>query len=117
RFAGEALKQTNPAVYEQYKVTEPKGWLVFDKVQALDGKKLGEVKSTDVAQRTPDQQAVVEADMKGDRKTLRADSFIPAAMAVIYLLLLLYFKSIGGYKPIHIESTTTKPEKPTAVAT
>jgi hypothetical protein len=30
------------------------------------------------------------------------DSFIPATMAVIYLLILLYFKTIGGYKPVHI---------------
>ncbi|HUR46758.1 MAG TPA: MFS transporter [Candidatus Saccharimonadales bacterium] len=116
RFAGEALRQTSPAVYDQYKVAEPKGWLVFDKVQALDGKKLGEVKAADPSKRTADQQAVVEADMKGDRKTLRADSFIPATMAVIFLLLLLYFKSIGGYKPVHID-TTTKTAKETAVVT
>ena len=43
------------------------------------------------------------ADQAGDRKTLRFDSYIPAAMAVIYLLILLYFKSIGGYKVIRIE--------------
>jgi hypothetical protein len=24
-------------------------------------------------------------------------------MAVIYLLLFLYFKSIGGYRPVHID--------------
>ena len=41
-----------------------------------------------------------EAGIEGDRKTLRADSLIPATMAVIYLLLLLYFKTIGGYKPL-----------------
>ena len=38
----------------------------------------------------------------GDRKTLVADSFLPATMAAIYLALLLYFKAIGGYKPVHI---------------
>jgi len=47
--------------------------------------------------------AVSESSIVGDRKTLRADAFIPAAMAVIFLLLLLYFKSIGGYKVIKIE--------------
>ena len=52
--------------------------------------------------RTPDQKAVAEASISGDRRTLKADSFIPAAMAVIYLLLLIYFKAIGGYKPVHI---------------
>jgi hypothetical protein len=37
---------------------------------------------------------------------LKADSFIPAAMAVIYLLILLYFKMIGGYKPVRIDPET-----------
>jgi len=32
-------------------------------------------------------------------------------MAVIYLLILLYFKSIGGYKPVHIV-TRGKEEEP-----
>ena len=31
----------------------------------------------------------------------------PAAMAVIYLLLFLYFKTIGGYKPVHIAEDFT----------
>jgi hypothetical protein len=51
----------------------------------------------------PELQTVMEASIAGDRKTLRVDSAIPATMAVIYLLLLLYFKSIGGYKPVHID--------------
>lgn len=42
------------------------------------------------------------ASIEGDRRMLRADAFIPATMAVIYLLMLLYFKSIGGYKVVHI---------------
>jgi hypothetical protein len=40
----------------------------------------------------------------GDRETLKADALIPAVMALIYLLLLLYFKAIGGYKPVHIDA-------------
>ena len=52
--------------------------------------------------RTEEEKKVLEAVVRGDRKTLVADSAIPATMAVIYLLLLLYFKSIGGYKPVHI---------------
>ena len=51
---------------------------------------------------TADEKAVHDASIVGNRKTLVADSFIPAAMAVIYLLLLLYFKSLGGYKPVTI---------------
>ena len=48
---------------------------------------------------------MLDASIAGDRKTLIADSFIPATMAVIYLFLLLYFMSIGGYKPVHIGVT------------
>ena len=55
----------------------------------------------------------MEASITGDRKTLVADSAIPAAMAVIYLLLLLYFKGIGGYKPL---SLTTDEKKSAEVA-
>jgi hypothetical protein len=29
-------------------------------------------------------------------------------MAVIYLLLLLYFKAIGGYKPVHIDTAANQ---------
>ena len=46
---------------------------------------------------------LVEGSIAGDRKTLVADAFIPAIMAVIYLGLMLYFRGIGGYKPLHIE--------------
>jgi len=113
RFAGEELQKTNPALYAQYKAETPSKFLFFGEVHGLDGKKLGEAKQVATEQRTPDQQAVATSDMMGDRRTLKADSFIPATMAIIYLLLFLYFKSIGGYKPVHIvpvaEQTKTQP--------
>ena len=47
--------------------------------------------------------SVHQASIEGDRRTLKADSVIPAIMAGIYLLLLLYFKFTGGYKAVTIE--------------
>ena len=38
---------------------------------------------------------------------LKFDAIIPAGLAVIYLLLLLYFKAIGGYKAVHIAEELT----------
>jgi MFS family permease len=120
RFASRELESANPAIYAQSKVSEPKGWLFFGKVNAIDGRKLGEVQQKLASAReelakagtkdpkaaleklTPEERAIYEASIKGDRRTLRADAFIPATMAVIYLLILLYFKAIGGYKPVHI---------------
>lgn len=104
RFAGEQLEQASPAIYTAYRAETPSKFLFFKQVHGLDGKKLGEVKQTAKDQRTPEQVTVAQSDMKGDRRTLVADSFIPATMAAIYLLLFLYFKSVGGYKPVHIVS-------------
>ena len=52
---------------------------------------------------TPAQQTVVDADIVGNRKTLKVDSFIPLAMAGIFLFLIFYFKSIGGYRPLKVD--------------
>ncbi|HXG47644.1 MAG TPA: MFS transporter, partial [Methylomirabilota bacterium] len=98
RFAGEALKQSNAAAYEEYKAATPSKFLFFSEVHGLDGTKLADAQKVAASARTPVQKAVVDASIAGDRKTLKADAFIPAAMAAIYLLLLVYFKTIGGYK-------------------
>ncbi|MEO7299458.1 MAG: MFS transporter [Verrucomicrobiota bacterium] len=103
RYAAETLQSSNPAIYEEVKVKDPSKFLFLAPVNAIDGKKLAEAK--EAKDRTDAQKAIVTADQMGDRKTLKADSFIPAAMAAIYLLLLIYFKSIGGYKPVHLAGT------------
>jgi hypothetical protein len=71
-------------------------------VTAVDGKKLEEAKKAG-EKSTADQKAIVAANQAGDRATLKADSFLPLTMAAIYLLLLFYFKSIGGYRALKIE--------------
>jgi MFS family permease len=100
RFTAEHLQATAPAIYEQYKAPVASRFLFLDEVTGLDGTRLSAAQTAAV--RTPEQQIVSEASIIGDRETLKADAFIPAAMAVIYLLLFLYFKSIGGYRPVHI---------------
>jgi hypothetical protein len=52
---------------------------------------------------TPDELKVQEASITGDRLTLKADSFIPLAMAVIFFALMIYFRMIGGYKAVSID--------------
>lgn len=107
RYAGEELKAKDAALFEEYKAPAPSKFLNIESTAAfgLDGKKLGDAK--DAKEKTPAQQTVVTADQAGDRHTLKSDSYIPAAMAVIYLLLFLYFKTIGGYKPVHLAEELT----------
>ena len=120
RFAGESLQEAasnNPSLYETYKAPAPSKFLFFSAANGLDGKKLGDIGAKLEAARretpqdpqaalqklTPEERTVHESSIKGDRRTLVADSAIPATMAVIYLCILLYFKAIGGYKTIHIK--------------
>jgi MFS family permease len=103
RFTAEHLVTTAPAIYEQYKAPVPSRFLFLDEVHGLDGTKLSEAQRA--AARTPDQQIVADASITGDRETLKADSYIPVAMAVVYLLLFFYFKALGGYKTVRIDGT------------
>jgi len=101
RFTAEDLQKSNTALYQQYKADKPSTFLFLEPVTGLDGTKLSDAQTSKAP--TADQKTVVQASIAGDRKTLKADSGIPATMAVIYLLLLLYFKAIGGYKPVSID--------------
>ncbi len=121
RFAGEALQDTDPAAFEAHKADRPSKFLFFAPALGLDGKKLGAVKGNlnkareeaaaagaadpeaVLARLPPADRAVALADVQGDRRTLVADSFIPATLALIYLAILLYFRSTGGYKAVRID--------------
>lgn len=123
RFAAEELKKADAALYEEWKGEGASSkFLAFNEVVAIDPARLEAAKKAaaankaeksgqpgDAAQKelaatlTPAQQTAVDADIEGNRRTLKVDSFIPATMAICFLLLILYFKSIGGYRPIAID--------------
>ena len=102
RFTGEALQKEAPAVYAASKASSESKFLNLAPVTAVAGDKLEAAKKAG-DKGTADQKAIVAANQAGDRATLKADSFLPLTMAAIYLLLLFYFKSIGGYRALKIE--------------
>jgi hypothetical protein len=125
------LKENAPEVYERYKAGSENSFLGFS-VVGLDGSKTAvlkdggkelaraveimkadnkPVKSTeDLSAWWVDAQKTAEADkgpvetagLHGGRQALKLTSFVPASMAVIYLLLILYFKAKGGYRAVHV---------------
>ena len=135
RFAGEELKAKDAALFEKHKAAQPSMFLNIASTAAtgLDGKALGKAndalgaarKEVDATKGDPataiekleaKDRTLIEASMAGDRRTLKADSYIPAGMAVIYLILLAYFKAIGGYKPVKIDEDSVADVKtPVAV--
>ena len=70
--------------------------------------------------KSKDAQAVKESTLFGSRMALKLTAIVPAIMAVLYFALILYFKSIGGYKAVHIEppdALTADIESPEALGT
>ena len=108
RYAAEELKSADEALHAEW-VSEGDSskFLAFEAVQPIDPKRLEDVKKVAVEERSEAEQAVVDADIRGNRSTLRTDSLIPAAMAVIYLLLFFYFRASGGYKAVRIDENET----------
>lgn len=116
RYSGEELSK-NEVVYQEYKNEKESQFLFFDKTLGISSTKLkddadalGKLRETnpkatmkDISEKA---DVALQASIKGDRRTLVTDSLIPATMALIYVCLALYFKSIGGYKPLKIEETT-----------
>ncbi len=131
KFASEKLQSVSMDTFDRYKADKENRFLAFTtnglngtKVSTLadEGKKLaGEMEILAETQRTDenlsaldtwwqeakthaaqDNGPVNEATLHGSRVALKLTAIVPAVMAICYLILILYFKSIGGYKAITI---------------
>lgn len=102
-YASNQLKDTSPAVYDEYKSPSQNKFLFFPTIQGLDGTKVAAVRGKPADQRSPQEKQVHDADLYGGRTALKVTAAVPAVMALLYLLLILYFKAKGGYKQVHIE--------------
>ena len=102
RFASDQLKEKAPAVYEQYKAKSSNGFLGFKEITGLDGTKVTPLRDMAADKRTPEQNEVHDADLYGGRMALKITALIPATMAALYLLLLIFFRLSGGYKTLHV---------------
>ncbi|HYE30704.1 MAG TPA: MFS transporter [Methylomirabilota bacterium] len=102
-FASNHLKQQAPQVYEQYKASGQNAFLFFPAITGLDGQKVAGVRAKAADARTPEEKAVHDADLHGGRTALKVTAAIPATMAVLYLVLIAYFRSKGGYRVVHVD--------------
>jgi MFS family permease len=117
-YATEYLEEKAPAVYQEYKSDDTKSFLMFPAIAGLDGQKVGALveKENAVAAAkaqnqtaeiplTEEEQQVLDARIYGGRMALKWTAIVPLAMAVGYLILLLYFRATGGYTQVHITAT------------
>lgn len=119
-------------VYDSYKAAEESSFFGF-KTVGLDGAKVGTLadngqelarvdKLLQESGTTDDNHAAMKkwwetagktaetdgpivknAGIHGGKEALKLTAYVPAAMAVCYLLLILMFKAKGGYKPVTVE--------------
>ncbi|QDV63297.1 MFS transporter [Crateriforma conspicua] len=134
----ENLQQTAPETFERY--AEPEAitaWgyeyrpLDAAKLNAANGAELGEDGKPVSTQALADAELIDEADKEvllanadtdfsavqdsylfGGRRALTLTSYVPATMAIGFLGLLIYYRSIGGYKAIKIDHEHEDAEVP-----
>ncbi|MBV8939968.1 MAG: MFS transporter [Alphaproteobacteria bacterium] len=137
-YASHYLERVAPHTYERYMSDRPKGFLFFHKIVGLDGSKVA-ILSDGGAQLQRDleiagskdphlntlnawwQQAkafehedgppVKAATLHGDKKAMTAIAVVPTLMALGFLILLIYFRTIGGYKAQVIAGHAARDEK------
>jgi len=105
-FASQYLQEKNQAVYEQFVAEGEHGFLFFPSIAGLDGGKVGALMEKDPSDLTPMEQEykkpVADAGIYGGQMALKWTAIVPLFMAIGYLLLIIYFRSKGGYKAIDL---------------
>ena len=126
------LKNTAGETYDRYKAANENSFLSF-KTYGLDGAKVGvldddgkelnrtsellikenktdnnhtklvEWWTTAKENASTDKPLVEKAGIFGGQSALKLTAYVPMAMAVIYLFLIIYFKLNGGYKALQVE--------------
>lgn len=87
----------NTALHSTY-VTEEKT-SIFGDYQAVNLAKLSEAPENE-------KQSVITIQDEAKKEALKTVALFPIGMFICYLLLILYFKSKGGYKPVMLTETT-----------
>ncbi len=132
--ASSNLQQVSKETYDRYKADDENSFLGYktvglngSKVAILDdnGKELaraGELLTKEgkkdenhaklaawwegaKASAEKDKKPVGEAGIHGGKTALKLTAYVPAMMAVIFFLLILFFKARGGYKALNVEDT------------
>lgn len=131
----EDLKSSAPATFERYAGAETaESWgykyqpLIPERLNAANSIELNndgsigettpissseliaaEDKAELVSNAGTDVPAVKASNLNGGRKALQLTAYVPAAMAVGFLILLVYYKATGGYRVISLEEALAKP--------
>jgi len=90
-------QQNNTTLHSQY-VTEEKR-SIFGDYRAVDAAKVQEAT-------TDEKQAITTVQENAKKEALKSVAWFPVGMFVCYVLLILYFKSKGGYRAVTLDKSS-----------
>lgn len=91
-------KQHQATLQEEYVTIEKKS--IFGSYYAID---VSKIENADEA----DKEIILIAQSKAKKGALKTVAILPVIMLIFFILLFLYFKRQGGYKPIEISTNNT----------
>ncbi|RPI84432.1 MAG: MFS transporter [Planctomycetaceae bacterium] len=98
-YVANDFKTAQPSLYDEYKSAEAHTFLPgLPAVAGFDGKKLDAIREKKDDARSTSEKQVLDGNLSSGKYALRMTAWVPAMMAVGYLLLVLYFQSKGGYQ-------------------
>ncbi len=88
--------QSGTAIHDTYVTVEKRS--VLGSYSAIDQQKVA-------AEATPEEQEVIQTAVEGSKKdALRTVAILPVIMLICYIILILYFRSKGGYRPVDLSA-------------
>ena len=112
RHATNYLTEQSQAVYDEFKGEDVNSFLIFPPVQGLDNSKVGPLLGMSDEELSDDEKLARDAYNYGGRTSLQTTAALPAALAIGFLLLIIYFRSQGGYKPIELSGSSGDEDAP-----
>jgi MFS family permease len=113
-FDARTIKKEVPALYEKYEIPDQSffGWK-YNSIKAgqvLEDETFAAAETATDAEKEVLNTAKTELKAKIDksaRRTIRVAAALPLTMAIAFGLIILWFKSQGGYKPVELTSDDT----------
>jgi MFS family permease len=131
--ASAKLQEISKSTFDRFRASEPSSFLGFTTI-GLDGAKVGVLedggkelaRASDLSKKDgkedknlmslvtwwesasgfakDDKEPIKAAGIHGGKMALKYTAYVPAMMAVLYLALILYFRTKGGYKAVQLDA-------------
>ena len=98
-YDAQTTKENAPALYEKYKEQKNFFGVSYHSIKFSDLEKEPTISNGEKAYTQKGKELKEKIDTSG-RKTLKVAAGLPVIMAIVFFLMMLYYKSKGGYKPI-----------------